>query len=1168
MDTLQELTYDALDILQELKDNLSNDTLTPDTLLPAFRKWKKKVGIPFIDNFSEDEEDSPWNMRRENNDDCIAILRFLTLLEIHQRAKSGQEGMEAPTTAELVVSIANLSYGCYGDRGREKRNARMNGIMTRCFDVAELKIGHDGSEPAFSDPLWVADRIIRGWIEVSSGVADGGDVGDDEAYDVPKDSSGRYPKRRKRNVPGGPSGGNVTVGDVMYYFGLPDGVVDDKATPVKTLGGRLEDAGTNLLAAVVNCFATNNVVQFHMQRFEEGIAMCSYKTVEGREHGFVAYEKQNRKLIAKPQSVGAKKRKRKRKTHRDPSYKAKRNKTDSAEKMEMDGESVAESTEDENEEEEGGEEEGEEITDGEEGDGEVEDGNQDKQGCIDQKRNKDDKSKEGESSSELDKKGAKYLDVDKVVQALKNFEAKEIKKRIELFGLENLENMAFDPQHRVLEQHPQLALKSVVEQVSAWEKNRKIITFQLFIWAVALVNAYDKCIKEAVEGRKILTKAGHPYPEVPDHPNNAFIEAADKWLKKEGIVTMTPVLRRHRKVGRCLRYLAKEFSEAILLLNYEDEDLHGIEKINKDDWQALTAALSKLKESSSPPGWIHFKLPRYAQRILGLHSPVEPSTPTRSHNNTDKNHLPSPAPTPQKSKTATHHHPEARKIFRSKKDLYTDDCFHRLLEHATRNHEDVRYLNSLTRETDTRREGVQAYSRLAVTEDIEEFVAPVNRDGNHWVAYAGRRNAKGTWSWRFADSMGGDTRRYEYEINDIQRLLNIPAPDVASIEKNVNIPRQTDNHNCGPFALQWLLKFLDDTEPIEIDPLKIRKRHLQMLNDAEECKKKKDSTSEKDLEDAAEDVVIVTVESKTTSARRLFEEEEDGDDVLPGDSAVARDGDEKRERHEGTGSATQGSALLVPQKTDLNGQTEGSDVKQRNKRSIEKVAGRVDEDVKGQTPRKKSKPRDVSISSTPPPATATSSRKPSRPAAPTTPAAKASAPTTSSSSAKSGAARTSGTSGKSTSPPISSSDSSKSSTALNDSTGENKEGGGQNKGDLRSVFEDPEGKDGEGNEGQVENDDDEDEGDEEHEEEDVNGDDNESDNDEDEDEGSGGTSDDDSDSDDGKDKNADTSTSTTGNSLPAVATNNTEKKKGKRGPKIFEKESLREGTCGIQLRRC
>ncbi|KAJ3276309.1 hypothetical protein HK104_003685 [Borealophlyctis nickersoniae] len=659
-------------------------------------------------------------------------------------------------------------------------------------------------------------------------------------------------------------------------------------------------------------------------------------------------------VVAKPQSVGAKKRKRTRKTHRDPSYKAKRSKTDSTEKMETDGESVAESTEDETEEEEDGEEDGEEITDGdeegeseeiegggeeaegdkikdgEEGDGEVEDGNQDEDpnrdgeeseerdrekvveeegnnvegNIIDQKRNKDDKSKEGESLSQPDKKGAKYLDVNKVVEALEKFESKEIRKRIELFG------------------------------------------------------AFKK------ELTRILTsKAGYPYLKVPDGPDKAaFISAADKWSEEEGIVAVTPVFKCHKKVGRRLKDLAEGFSEAILLLNYEDEDLQflsksAIEKINTDDWQALTAALSKLKESS-PPAWIHCKLPTYARYILGLQalgpvidargSAVEPRTPTQSRNNTDKNHLPSPAPTPQKSKTATQHHPNAIEIFGSDKELYSDDCFF-----------------------NERRESVEKNRCLAVTEVIREFVAPVNRDKNHWVAYAGAQNANGTWSWGFADSMGGDTRRYE--INDIRRLLKIPAPDLASIEKKVNIPQQTDKHNCGPFALEWLLKFLDnDTGSVEKNLLEIRKRHLQMLNDALECEEdigrlgiSGDSTSEKDLEGAAEDLVIVNVESKTTAERRLFEEEEDDDDdddddegkrsrkrakvdtkavVLPGNSAVARNGDEKRERSEGTGSVTEGSALLVPQETDLNGQTEGSHVEQRNKRSIEKVDGRVDED--------------------------------------------------------------------------------------------------------------------------------------------------------------------------------------------------------------------------------
>ncbi|KAJ3272355.1 hypothetical protein HK104_004499 [Borealophlyctis nickersoniae] len=376
--------------------------------------------------------------------------------------------------------------------------------------------------------------------------------------------------------------------------------------------------------------------------------------------------------------------------------------------------------------------------------------------------------------------------------------------------------------------------------MSLWEKNRQVVTFQIFIWSVAVVNAFDACLQFGVHQKKIRFEAGTEYERV-DMKNRAFITAAEQWLRKEGIINSTPVFRRHLKIGRRLKELVVRFSEAILLLNYEDEDLEflsktGIYKISSDDWGLLTTALSELKEGSPPP-WIDYRLPSYAHSILGLEDQSGPRTPPRPPHHPAQHQLPSPAPTPKKKKTAPIDK-NTLEIFRSNTEWYSDQCFYVILDYATYDRTDVRFLDSLllpTNKNDPRREMARGRSfARAVSPSDQVFLAPVNRNKNHWVAYAGRRDSGGAWSWHFADSMHGSPK--DYEIEDIRQLLGLPAPDIDSIVKNVSIPRQKDSYSCGPFALEWLLKFMEnDTTPKKewgSNPTQIREKHLQMVTEA------------------------------------------------------------------------------------------------------------------------------------------------------------------------------------------------------------------------------------------------------------------------------------------------------------------------------------------------
>ncbi|KAJ3270210.1 hypothetical protein HK104_004969, partial [Borealophlyctis nickersoniae] len=243
-----------MDILQELKEILSRPTPTSDALLSAFRQWKdeekkKELQIWFIDNWSEDEKDSPWNIRPETAEDSFAILRFLTLLEIYQldqREQRREKVNNDRTSQDLIASVADVSFRCSMGGDWRETNSRMNKIIWKCPRVKNFNIGPLDKEPPFSDPLWVANEIVRAWIEGSSAVAD------------EDDSAGRDPNTGGQLGPGGEVGTAVTIGKIVHFCPLRPGSVG-------TMPTRLEDLGINL-AAVAACFGGDEVVQFHMQR--------------------------------------------------------------------------------------------------------------------------------------------------------------------------------------------------------------------------------------------------------------------------------------------------------------------------------------------------------------------------------------------------------------------------------------------------------------------------------------------------------------------------------------------------------------------------------------------------------------------------------------------------------------------------------------------------------------------------------------------------------------------------------------------------------------------------------------------------------------------------------------------------------------------------------------
>ena len=366
-----------------------------------------------------------------------------------------------------------------------------------------------------------------------------------------------------------------------------------------------------------------------------------------------------------------------------------------------------------------------------------------------------------------------------------------------------------------------------------------------------MVDAYSRCVEMGIKERKILRKGGSAYEEI--ESNNPFTTATEEWLKKEGIINVTKRFRCHFKVGKRLMELVTVLSEAILLLNYEDEGLQFLSKnrilsINNTDWEALTAALRELKETA-PPTWVGYQLPYYARCILGLEkekneSDVDreegalvPRTPTRSTSKSVNNSLPSPAPTPQKRKMNTDQ-TLAYKVMKTREDLYDEVCFNELVRQAIGDRTDVIYINPhnlpKTPLKDEKWQDVFEQSlengTFVTQKDHQKFVAPVNRHENHWVAYAGQRTGDTPWCWRFADSLKGGSPE-EYEVMAIARLLACTIPEKEKLVRKKDIPIQEDNHSCGPFALEWILQFIDDrnrlVEEWEKDPFEIRKEHVR-----------------------------------------------------------------------------------------------------------------------------------------------------------------------------------------------------------------------------------------------------------------------------------------------------------------------------------------------------
>ncbi|KAJ3051645.1 hypothetical protein HK097_007345 [Rhizophlyctis rosea] len=909
--------------------------------------------------------------------------------------------------------------------------------------------GKDG-QSLFSDPLWVAHRIVNSWQEGSGITADDVDAaersGNADVLHDRGDEGNRGDTLRGGNAYDGlEPGGQVTIGDVTHCLEPSDQVGENMPTLLKPHTLRPGDKGSDLLLSVANDLRRSGVAQFHMQRIEGGPVMCSYETADGQRLGLCVHnKKQDRQASTEPIAIAEaaakgvnEKKKKKKKSHRDSrnwSYHPRVRNTlkPDARAYGVDGEQEKaeddrhEEGDDEERDGEGdgeGDEEGEGERDGErnganeetangEGNNEEEGGRKEGEGEEEKwdkshslskrvgKRAEEDAIKEGvkglesadERGKDVDKdvdmdkdmdifnearkESKKKLNVDGVINALTGIADDEIQKRLEKISQKTLEISTFEPSNDIIEQGPMLVLRTAIGRILAWEKNQQVVTFQLFIWGVALVNAYERCIQSGVEGKKILAgKVGYPYTEVPDPPDKAFISAANKWLEEEGIVVVTRVFNRHLKVGKRLKQLVESCSEAILLFNYEDEGLEflsksGIDNINKDDWQSLTAALSDMRENS-PPVWIECKLPPYARYILGLveerpiagkdpTAPMIPSTPIkRPHQNLP----PTPDPTPQKSATATHPEPNTLNRLNSTTAWYNDDCFYILLHYTTLSRTDVRYISSLylpknPDDTDPDRLEPQT-CKLFLEPSHMKFVAPVNRSSarilQHWVAYAGRRNGDGTWSWLFADSMGGEPRKYETER--IAHILELPIPDFSSVKRNVSIPRQQDHHNCGPFSLEWVLKFIngDDTpaEQWDTDPTEIRRRHFRLAKEALESGKVPlnyplDTTVGENAESSSAKGMGVGISNTkfkaTAPARQLFIGEGQEDLQAGEETAVHTGGNESKR-----------SEAVEPLIVDRDSLSNDKDTKRGEKRSVNEIEGSVREEEKFTQQNKKRK---------------------------------------------------------------------------------------------------------------------------------------------------------------------------------------------------------------------
>jgi len=113
------------------------------------------------------------------------------------------------------------------------------------------------------------------------------------------------------------------------------------------------------------------------------------------------------------------------------------------------------------------------------------------------------------------------------------------------------------------------------------------------------------------------------------------------------------------------------------------------------------------------------------------------------------------------------------------------------------------------------------------------IVAPVNRNGRHWVLYILQKTPRGTYKWSFGDSMGGGARAAEVQriasLLDIMTTnLSFDVPALADISI-LPIPRQPDIVSCGAYVTEAALRFLAKRERRWPGPRELREKHARIV---------------------------------------------------------------------------------------------------------------------------------------------------------------------------------------------------------------------------------------------------------------------------------------------------------------------------------------------------
>ncbi|KAJ1563910.1 hypothetical protein HK096_010471, partial [Nowakowskiella sp. JEL0078] len=385
------------------------------------------------------------------------------------------------------------------------------------------------------------------------------------------------------------------------------------------------------------------------------------------------------------------------------------------------------------------------------------------------------------------------INVDKFMETLSTWTIEDLKLREEELAKEMIENPQTNKDRYNEECNSLILLEKVWNAVCSLHRKRDVVLYQLNYESYQLALAYEANVKEIMseEAEELLQNStkrlqyrfGQMIFDHKDCPPT-LKEIFDPQNKNK-----RAIFWRQIRAGRKMLDLVKVFGVRILLLNYkDDENILQIftkktrQKIPIEKWKGF---IEDLKNHEKYPA-----VEKIFEQQSNLPTPDE-ELPNFFDTNPQDTYI------------------EIKRTMGTSNGWYSDSCLRTPLLYTAYPKRHVFFLESgctAVLEKHKTPPITKEKNKIKIQQAIM-FVAPIHRDKNHWVAYAGtRENSNSKWTWDYGDSFGEPSRQTEIDaVSDYLDITKNDRPVAAGLESSKKMPKQTDSYNCGVYTLEFLL---------------------------------------------------------------------------------------------------------------------------------------------------------------------------------------------------------------------------------------------------------------------------------------------------------------------------------------------------------------------------